>query len=72
MAGSSFPTLTNNSAQWPTLTAGADCVALSTGNTIRGFTFGDVGAANAAIVGSGFVTLTVNDAAIATNGRRSI
>ncbi|MEH6873643.1 MAG: Ig-like domain-containing protein [Candidatus Competibacter sp.] len=69
VAGSSFPTLTNNSAQWPTLTAGADCVALSTGNTIRGFNFGDVGAANTAIVGSGFVTLTVNDAAIATNGQ---
>lgn len=70
VVGSSFPTLTNNSAQWPTLTAaGADCVALSTGNTIRGFNFGNVGAANNALVGSGFGTLTVNDAAIATDGQ---
>jgi methionine-rich copper-binding protein CopC len=70
VAGSSFPTLTNNSAQWPSLTASnADCVALSTDNTIRGFNFGNVGAANNALVGSGFITLTVNDAAIATNGQ---
>jgi len=69
VAGSSFPTLTNSSAQWPTLTAaGADCVTPSTDNTIRGFNFGNVGAANTAIVGSGIGTLTVNDAAIATDG----
>ncbi|MCC8999988.1 MAG: Ig-like domain-containing protein [Candidatus Contendobacter sp.] len=69
VTGSTLPGLTNNSANWPTLTAaGADCVTLSTGNTIRGFNFGNVGAANSAIVGVGFDT-TVNDAAIATNGQ---
>ncbi|MDS4028772.1 MAG: FG-GAP-like repeat-containing protein [Candidatus Contendobacter sp.] len=72
VTGSAFPGLTNSSAQWPTLTANnADCVTLSTGNTIRGFNFGNVGAlsnVNNALVGSGFGTLTVNDAAIATNG----
>lgn len=69
VAGSSLPTLTNSSSQWPTLTAAADCLTLATGNTLRGFNFGNVGATNTAISGSSFNTLTVSDAAINTDGR---
>lgn len=70
VAGSFFPSLTNSSAQWPTLTAATNCVTLGTGNTIRGFNFGNVGATtNSALTGSSFGTLTVNDVAINTNGR---
>ncbi|KAB2933813.1 MAG: tandem-95 repeat protein [Candidatus Contendobacter sp.] len=65
VTGSAFPTL---SGTRPLLTAAADCLTLGSNNTLRGFNFGDVGAANNALVGSGFGTLTVNDATIATNG----
>ncbi|MDG4596875.1 MAG: tandem-95 repeat protein [Candidatus Contendobacter sp.] len=66
VTGSAFPTL---SGTRPLLTAAADCLTLGSNNTLRGFNFGNVGAANNALVGSGIGTLTVNDAAIATNGQ---
>ncbi|MEZ5581629.1 MAG: Ig-like domain-containing protein [Candidatus Competibacteraceae bacterium] len=68
VTGSAFPTLTNNSAQWPDLTATANCVTLATNNTVRGFNFGNVGAANTALRGNNFGTLTMRDATINTNG----
>ncbi|MDG4550387.1 MAG: Ig-like domain-containing protein [Candidatus Contendobacter sp.] len=69
VAGSSFPTLTNNSAQWPSLTAAATCVIAGANNTIRGFNFGNVGAGNTALFANAFTALTVADAAINTDGR---
>ena len=66
VTGSAFPTL---SGTRPLLTAAADCLTLGSNNTLRGFNFGDVGATKNALVGSGFGTLTVNDAAIATDGQ---
>lgn len=69
VAGSSFPTLTNNIAQWPNLTAAANCVTVGTNNTIRGFIFRSVGTGNTALFANDFTALTVNDAAISTNGR---
>ncbi len=69
VAGSAFPTLTNNSADWPTLTAATNCVTTGTNNTIRGFNFGDVGAGNTALFANAFTALTVADTAINTNGQ---
>lgn len=69
VSGSTFPGLTTDSAFWPTLTAAANCVTLGSGNTIRGFAFGNVGAANTVLSGTNFGTLTVNDTSITTNGR---
>lgn len=66
VSGSAFPALGGSN---PTLTAGADCVTVGSNNTIRGISFGNVGAANTVLSGTNFGTLTVNETDINTNGR---
>jgi len=69
VSGSALPALTNMSTNWPTLTAATHCVTTGSNNTVRGFSFGNVGSANTALTGTNFGSLTVNDAMINTNGR---
>jgi hypothetical protein len=53
------------------ITSDSDAIRISQGasNTLRGFTIGNVSSANTALTATNFGTLTVNDVAIATNGR---
>jgi large repetitive protein len=67
IAGSAFPALGGSA---PTVTcAVASCIALGTGNSLRGFTLGDAGAAGTKISGTAFGTLTVAELTLNGDGR---
>jgi len=67
IAGSAFPALSGIA---PTITcAGITCITLGTGNTLRGFTIGNSGAAGTDLAGTNFGTLTVAELTLNGDGR---
>jgi large repetitive protein len=67
VAGSAHPALGGSA---PTITCGGvNCVTLGTGNTLRGFTIGNSGAAGTDLAGTGFGTLTVAELTLNGDGR---
>ncbi|UXI69274.1 tandem-95 repeat protein [Tahibacter amnicola] len=67
VTGSAFPALAGTA---PTLTcSGVTCVALATGNMIRGVVIGDSGAAGTDIGGTSFGTLTFSELTLNGTGR---
>ncbi|MFO1495720.1 MAG: Ig-like domain-containing protein [Lysobacterales bacterium] len=65
VTGSSFPAFGGTA---PTLSCTGNCITLGTGNTLRGFTIGDSGAAGNDIFGNAFGTLTVAELTLTGSG----
>ncbi|MGE4070425.1 MAG: Ig-like domain-containing protein [Lysobacterales bacterium] len=67
VAGSAHPALGGSA---PSITcSGITCVTLGTGNTLRGFTIGNSGAAGTDLAGTNFGTLTVAELTLNGDGR---
>jgi hypothetical protein len=63
------PSMSSASALDVTAAAGGTAVTLSSGNLLRGFNLGTVGATGTALAGTGFGTLAISEVGISTNGR---
>jgi hypothetical protein len=63
------PAMSSAAALDVTAAAGGTAVTLGSGNLLRGFNFGNVGAAGTALAGTSFGTLAISEVGINTNGR---
>ena len=68
--GSAFPILTNTSVQWPTLSTAANCITLSSGNTLRGLNLSSAGGTT--LTGINFGSLTIADMSVANSAGTAV